>query len=305
MTTLEAQEAGIYIPRDSIFLDSPDFIAQLRLGIQGEGGTGKSYAGMSFPYPTVLSYDRGLIMHKGRKDIQEIKFYDDSVVDKIESRLSSRYTDIVTNIEKLTPANRKDALIKWLETEGQKLTSKQTFIIDGGTGVEAAFTSQYWVSPKMTKEGELDKWGEWNQKIKYFDQLFVNLKGLRCNVIFIFHEVADRAKDGELNGKVRPLLTGQSQDKLLKEFTDWYRSRVIPKPDDKDGEKRLKEKFRIDDQTFSEWMTSTPESNRSIYLWQTQSDDIVNCKTSLVGAPKFVLAHASVFTKYDRTTEIE
>lgn len=265
----------VYIPPNCITLDSPDYLSQLRIGIQGPGGSGKTFGAVTFPNPIVGSYDKGLISHVGRKDIIEAKFYEDAFVDKIVSRAQ------------LEPPNRKEALSKWLQTEGQKITKNQTFILDANNGVQAAYHLWYKFNPKISKSGAEDKFTEWRWKVEYYSELMLLLRSLKCSVFMLFHESPDRDSNGNLTGQVRPLLTGQFADELVSHFTDYFRSVVVPKPTVETMAK-FKEHFSLDDKMAKEWIDSTPANVKSIYLWQLQSDNVAQCKTSLVGAPKYI-----------------
>lgn len=279
--------SDIYTPPGCTTLAEIKEQPQLRLGLQGPPGSGKTWAALKFPNPIVLNIDRGLVSHFGRKDVIEIPFYNPSFVDKIVPRSGLS-----------CPPNRKDAILKWLASEGQKLTSNQTLIIDSQTQLQNAFHAEYRINPVITKSGRIDDFAEWNLKVIYFGELMEWLKTLKCNVIYICHETADRDKTGELNGMVRPLLTGQFADQLASHFTDWFRALTYTKPT-KDTVEKAKEFFKIDDATFKEW--SDNSDNETFYVWQTQSDSVAkHIKTSLVRAPKLVVANPSVFDKYKR-----
>jgi len=308
---------NIYIPQGAVRLNDPDYKLQLRLGIEGEPKTGKSHAALTFPNPISLSFDRGLISHVGRSDVVEVPFYDAAFIDKIcpRDKLANgsiaTYTDLRTNITRILPPNRKDALLKWLSTEALKLTKNQTLIVDGSTGLQSAFHMQYWTSPTITKGsgrgggggGDIDFRAEWKLKLDYFTEVITALKALACDVIYICHESRDRDDKGNLNGKFRPLMSGQFQDELKSHFTDWFRAVTIEKPQDDSRRDDMMKHFNIDLQTAKQWIESTPVFVKTIYLWQTQSDSVVDCGTSLVGAPKYVIANAATFKQYMRKNE--
>ena len=73
-----------YIPPHSSPLADMSF-SQIRLGIQGAPGTGKTYAAVSFPNPIVLDLDNKLGAHKTRKDILVLPFHDpDFIINKLK-----------------------------------------------------------------------------------------------------------------------------------------------------------------------------------------------------------------------------
>jgi hypothetical protein len=82
----------------------------------------------------------------------------------------------------------------------------------------------------------------------------------------------------------------------MSHFTDWFRSWAVPKPKDEDERERFKTKFGA----LGELVNSTPTNCETVYLWQTQSDNIAKCKTSMLNAPKYVVAEYGVFSKYRR-----
>lgn len=280
--------SDIYIPPGCSSLDEIKEQPQLRLGLQGPPGVGKTWAALLFPNPIVLNIDRGLVAHQGRKDVMEVPFYNPAFIDKIVPRSGSN-----------CPPNRRDAILKWLGTEGQKLTSSQTLVVDSQTQLQTAFHAEYRINPVITKNGKIDDFAEWNLKIVYFGEIMDWLKSLKCNVVYICHETADRDKAGELNGMVRPLLTGQFADQLASHFTDWFRCLAYAKPN-KDSIEKAKEFFKLSNDDLKEWMDSS--TNDTFYVWQTQSDAVArHIKTSLVRAPKLVIANPKVFDKYKMT----
>ena len=303
MTTTQPQQ--LYKPKGAIALNEPSAKIQLRLGIQGGFGSGKTFAATTFKNPVFLSLDRGLASHTGRKDIIETPFWNPAFVDSVCKRESVTYFNHKVNATKITPPNIKDALVKWLAEEASKLSPEQTLVIDGQSGIETAYHAGYWVNPKITKSqqgrggGEVDGYAEWNQKVDYFDEIMLYIKSLSCDVIWIAHEMQERDSKGNLTGKVDPLLTGQYADKIGKEFTDWYRATVLSKPKTEE-EKNEKVAAIGSRELYDEYIKSTPSNVQCVYLWQTQTSDIVKCKTSLVGAPKYVLAHSSTFERYKR-----
>lgn len=263
---------------------------QIRLGLQAPPFNGKTFAAMTFPNPVVLSFDQKLGAFEGRSDIIEVPFWNGEFTDKIVKRDGIK-----------APPNRKDSLLVWLATEGTKLTKNQTLVLDGSTGIEAAFHGQYRLNPKLTAKGDVDGFDEWKQKGIYFEEVMLYLKGVKCHVIYICHETPDRDKTGELNGKNRPLLTGQFGDRIAGNFTDWFRVLAVKKPTPETMEK-FKAHFKLDDSAVKEWIASN--DTQTLYVFQTQSDEKADCGTSsLIGAPKYILADYKSFSKYKRVNK--
>lgn len=274
----------MYIPPGSIPLDKME-LQQIRLGIQGPSGTGKTWAGLTFPKPIVLNIDRGLGAHIGRAEVIEIPFWNDKFVDSLIPRKVGN------------PSNRRDAILKWLNSEGKKLEEDQTLVVDGSTGLQNAFDTQQSLEPVYSSSGKLDSFAYWKFKVSFFGEICEIFKTLKCHVIYICHETLDRNKEGELNGKVRPLLTGQFSDQLASHFTDWFRMHAFSKPVDYTKVK------------LEEWGMSLEEyksmcdsfSTKTMYIWQTQADNIANCKSSsLIGQPRYIKADYNTFISYTR-----
>src|SRR5678815_5689738 len=130
MTTQEIQPqsstdkntSNIYIPPGTLSLTDPNYKGQLRLAIQGPPKTSKSTAAATFPNPIFLSYDRGLVSLIGRK-ILVVPFYDDTYVHGIMNSNAGF-------------VNRKEALIRWLESHARLLTKEQTLIFDANSGIQ-------------------------------------------------------------------------------------------------------------------------------------------------------------------------
>lgn len=276
----------MYTPIGSISLDKME-LQQIRLGIQGPPKSGKTHSGLTFPNPVVANTDRGLGAHKGRSDVIEIPFWLDSFVDQWAKRSSIS-----------SPPNRRDAILNWLSKEGKKLEADQTLIYDGGTGLQNAFDLQQNLEPVYTKSGQIDTFAFWRLKVQYFGEICELFKTLKCHVVYICHETLDRGKDGELNGKIRPMLTGQFGDQLASHFTDWFRMHAINKPLDLTKVK-TEEDYGMTTSEFKALVDSF--ETRTMYMWQTIQDNLCNCGTSsLVKQPRYIKADYQTFIKYMR-----
>lgn len=276
----------MYKPAQAIEINE---LPQIRLGIQGYPKTGKTWAALTFPNPIVLNLDRGLGAHIG-KGILELPFWDNKFVDSIYPRTAGAFT-----------SNRRDAIKKWLQTEAQKLETDQTLVLDGSTGLQNAFHIQTALEPVYTKSGKKDDFAEWALKVTYFGELMEALKVLKCNVVYICHETPDRNKEGELNGKLRPMLSGQFGDQLGSHFTDWFRQHALAKLPD------------LGKYNLSHWGMSLEELKKlvesfpgnELYVWQVKSDELANCgTTSLINAPRYIKADYETFLKYSRAKRI-
>lgn len=286
-TTIDkATTQTLYIPPKCFSL-SEIKLAQIRLFLQGDGGTGKTWSALTFPNPIILSTDRGAGAHTGRKDVHEAPFYDPAFVRSICPDSNGIM-------------NTKDAALKWLKTEGMKLTTEQTLVIDNLTGLSTAFHLFEDKHPTYSsKTGKKDDFAEWAHKVDYFGEICNVLKSLKCHVVFIGHETPDRGKDGELNGKTRALLTGQFADQLKSHFTDYVRQLTCDKPNvDKLDEKALAKWGMTKDEMIA---TCASYPRNTLYFWQMESDDYCNCKvSSLVNFPRFIPANYTSFIKFLR-----
>lgn len=277
----------LYVPIGSISLDKEEVETQIRLGIQGPPGVGKTFEALTFLNCIVANFDRGLIVHKGRSDVIDVPFWDGKFCDSVWPR---------DGIE--APPNRRDAFLSWLSHDARNLTASQTLIVDSNRQLEVSYHTQYKLNPTITKKGKEDGYEEWTQKIIYFQKLGELYKELKCNVVYLAHEYDGSDSEGKPNGKIEVALTGKAGKTIGSDFTDWLRQIAIAKPKTRDDRQRL-----IDSQfnplgEIDNWIESTSEAHETIYLWQTQSDDLVKCKTSLLNAPKYVVAHYKTFLRY-------
>lgn len=279
---------NIYMPAGCQTLDKAK-PAQIRLGIQGFPGSGKTWAALTFPNPIVANLDRGLGAHMGKSNIIEAPFYEEDFCKSVYKSYTSK-------------SQIKDVCIMWLEKEAVKLTPEQTLIWDGGTSTQNAYHSWFRANAGsfLTKGGKIDDRAEWGEKIVYFVQLFEQLRMLRCNVVFISHEVEKKDNDGLYSGKIRPLLTGQSGDQMAGYFSDWFRQLSQDKPKDFDALDAKKLAYwGMDKATFKNMCDSF--DGNTIYFWQTEGDDLFDAKrSSLVNCPRFIPAHYNSFLKYRR-----
>lgn len=272
----------LFLPPYLVSLEKMD-IPQVRLGIQGFGGTGKTWSALTFPNPVVLNLDKGLGAHRGKKDVYELKFNDQQwVKEKLNKPTYKPYQLI-------------EVIIDWLTTDALKLTPEQTLVFDGNTGWQNAY--HLWYSKNQvvsSSSGKLDQYAEWRLKIKWYGELCELFKTLQCHVVFLMHE----SPDGD-GGKVRPLIRGQFRDEILGHFTDFFRQLAQDKkPIDKIDEDKLK-LWKMTKTEFINMQDSY--DGNTLYFWQTESDDIFDAKaSSLFNRPRFIPADFESFKKWMR-----
>lgn len=278
---------NLYIPAGCKSLAEVQDIPQIRLGIQGYPGTGKTYAALTFPNPLVANMDRGLGAHIGRSDVIDVPFYDPAFCRTV-------------NPQHKGLQSLKDTLQLWLDKEAFNLEPNQTLVWDGCSTTQKAYHK--WVEDNkfsslfLSKDGKFDARKEWGEKIKYFDTLLEMLKGLRCHLVFITHEVEKKEDDGVYRGKIRPLLSGQSGDQIVKDFTDWFRQLSCDKPTDYTEDKPM---WGMKRDEFKKFCESFPRN--TIYYWQLEGSDLFDGKcSSLVNFPRFLPATYDSFVKYRR-----
>jgi len=278
----------LYIPPGSRTLDKLTERPQIRLGIQGYGGTGKTWAALTFPNTIVLNLDRGLGAHVGRADVIELPFYDVNFCKTI--------------LPNYTPESLKDTILAWLYKYGMQLKPHQTLVYDGNTTTQNAY--HFWFEKNkhsfVTRNGQLNEFAEWSEKKSFYAELLELLKALPCHLIYICHEAEKKEKSGVYAGKVRPLLTGQVGDELLTHFTDWFRQLSADKPADFSSIDDTKLKlWGLTKKEFKDFCDSFPRN--TIYYWQTEGDEIFDGKcSSLVNFPRFIPANYESFNKYKR-----
>lgn len=286
------QQPPIYIPAYANTLENAQE-AQIRLGIQGYMGTSKTWAALTFPNPIVANVDRGLGAHLGRKDVVELPMYSTDFCKKI----SKTYRD---------NTHFKEMFLTWLQTDAQKIESNQTLVVDGLTSLEIFYHIWYKANPIYSaKTGKEDQFAEWRTKVEYFGEIFAEFKKLKCHVVMCCHESAQKDKGtGEYTGKIRPLITGQVQDKVGGDFTDWVRAHSADKPKDFNAvkEETLKN-FGMTKEEFKAMCDTFPRN--TIYFWQLESDDVFDGKvSSLVNFPRYIPANYQSFMKYSKHKKI-
>lgn len=276
----------MYIPENCKSLKESD-IPQIRLGIQGWGGTGKTWAALTFPNPIVFNIDNGLGAHAGREDVIEVKIWSKEYCAKIYGANYTKY-------------NLRDVIDKWFDTHGPKLEKGQTLIVDGNTGLQNAYHLWY-TANIVTTNGKIDGFAEYKLKQQFFTPILESFKYLKCDVVYLCHESEKKEKSGQYEGKVRPLLSGSVGAEILTHFTDWFRQHASDKPILPLDTAKLK-LWGLDDKGIKEVLESY--KGNTIYYWQTEGDDVFDAKrSSLVDAPRFIPAHYNSFLEYRRKPE--
>lgn len=276
----------MYTPPGATTLDKVTNIPQIRLALQGFGGTGKTWAALTFPNPIVLNLDRGLGAHVGRSDVIEVPMYDAAFCRSV----NPNYKDL---------SDRKDIILKWLKEQATKLSPEQTLIIDNNSQIQNYY-HQWYEKNKMqwlSKDGKVDGFAEYKQKIAYYGEILEIIKALPCHVIYLCHET--EASIGKNAGKIRPLLTGQMGDELMNHFTDFFRQISSTKPDVSKLSEDVLANYKMTKDEMTKWLSTFPRN--TVYYWQTDGDSNFDGKcSSMVNFPKYIPATYESYVKYRR-----
>lgn len=248
---------------------------QRRFLIQGSPGSGKTFAALTFPNPLVVNFDRGLTAHKGRKDVIEVPFWNQTFWSKYSS-------------------NRMDAITSWMHQEASKLDKDQTLIFDGWTNITNIADNSTPV-PYSVRTSKPDTMAWWGLRLKWNAAFCESFKPLKCNVVMICHEQDERSDEGDLTGNVKPLCQGSFKDQIGSHFTDLYRQLTFDKP--KDIAKVPLDKFRMTADEFKKFVESFPTP--TMYLWQCRPDSIAKCKSSLIDPPHYMKAEWSSYASFN------
>lgn len=258
----------MYIPTITRSLKDLKF-PQIRLGLQGAPATGKTHSALTFPNVIVLDTDKSLTEHTG-KDIPTFPMWDPDYVCSLNNgAFKPKHQSHEPNV--------RDAVLWLLKTECRKLTAEQTLLLDSWTSLQNYFDTQTGYFPKMGRDGSINDYAFWGDKIDYSKDIVELLKKLACHVIVTFHEFQKRdPKTQQLLEKVGPLMQGQFVAQLAAPFTDFFRTLHIGEKDGKDEK----------------------------YVWQVRSDNQFNAKTRLTKIPdgvKFVEPDFKIFAQYGYT----
>lgn len=290
--TTPTEQTNIYKPEGAMLLSELLAEPQIRLGLQGFPGTGKTWAALTFPNPIVINIDRGLGAHTGRSDVIEIPLWDKDYCKR---------TDVNPNHKDAT--SLKDTIFLWLDRHGKKLTEHQTLVFDGGTGLQNAYHKYAEANPVVSAQGAYDKFAVWRLKLDYFGAICEMFKTLKCHIVYICHETEKKDVGGEYSGKLRPLLTGQFVDQLSSHFTDWFRCLTTDKVlEDKLDDKKLA-MWGLSKKEFLDMQDTFPRN--TVYYWQTEGDSLCDCKSSsLVNFPHYIPANYQSFSKYMKKAKV-
>lgn len=248
----------MHIPTNSINLSTSTIKPQIRLGLQGASGTGKTYSALTFPNVVVADFDNGLTAHRGR-DIISIPFHNDKwCVDTYKAQVVKGQVEGVPS----TAVNKRDLFKRWLNEEASKFSPEQTLLLDSWTMLQNNFDQVTDLQPSFSKDGSVDAFAFWSRKLDYSRDIMQTLIGLSCNIIVTFHEICLRdPASGLLLEKVGPLQQGKFVAQIPNFFTDFFRQLAVDR--------------KVKGADGKEVVIGTD------YLWQVRSNSQCNTKTRM------------------------
>lgn len=209
-------------------METPEFIAsfpyiqvtpsfmQVRMGLIGAPGTGKTTAALTFPNAIVLDED-----NKCPPGVNNVPLWDPEVCRK--------WVTVKSKID----YGPRNGLIDFLKTEGPKFPKDSTLIHDSWTSTmnkldgwqDANKVSIYW----SAKKNEVDGFALHGDRLAMAVELSNAYKALKCNVIICIHEQIERDKDGNALSSIKPLMKGQFADQMAAHLTAFFRQLHSPK----------------------------------------------------------------------------
>ena len=259
----------------------PDIITaqkeQLRLGIVGAPGCGKTTAAHTFPNPINGNLDR-----KAPPGCSSVPLADADFIRKV---LDPRY--VKSERSHLIPANYRDGVKKWLRNALPALPANSTFILDSWTMLQNYFSIQaqddpiYCIYDFKTKAKTLnpdgtpviDKWDVLRHRIVYSAEIMNLFKTAACDTIIAFHEQVERNTEGQATGNIKALMDGQFKDQITGHLTMFVRQIVMHYD-------QLKRANPSDASYYAGYYNTkygSPITDKTpCYIWQIVASDIFN-----------------------------
>lgn len=212
----------MFIPTYAVELSSRGQ-PKIKLGLQGDSGTGKTFAALSFPNPIVADFDENLSRFADRQ-LPVISF--------VSAEFMEKFAEGKFKAKKSFPEdthNVKDAFIQFIYNDARKIDPEQTLIIDSWSSIMDHVNNWYCAHPVMVRK-EDGTYAEDGRKMyaeyKDFATIaFTGIKALKCNVVVTFHEhkMRDKITGNLIDDKIAPLMEGSYKDQIKKHFTEFFR----------------------------------------------------------------------------------
>lgn len=225
----------MFIPPNAVQTERPHEI----IALVGLPGSGKTTSAATFPNRIWVDFD-----HKLPAGETAMPFWQPEFVDSLAKRTSVA-----------SPPNQRDAFKKWIRDNVAKFTEEQTLIIDSWSMLMNGFNIQTYIDDSMLAKP--NPFWFWKYKGQYCEEIMSYIKSCKARVIVTFHETVDRDEEGNLNGKIRPLMDGSFKDQILGHFTDAWHQVCNPPRIDKTGKRIIENgKFVVDPGYFWELKAS-------------------------------------------------
>ena len=194
------------------FITKSPPIPQIRMGIIGKPGTGKTTAVINtFPNVIVIDFDKKL-----PPGINRIDMTDKAIYSKFVSRECPQI-----------PGTVRTACRNFLTEFAPQFPAETVLLWDSWTSMLNQFsqwqraneTTEYW----SKKAQEVDGWAAYDDLIDFAIEITNLWKSLHCHLVVTMHE-QDERKKGALTGGVKPLMKGQFADQMAAHLTTFFRA---------------------------------------------------------------------------------
>ena len=192
-------------------------VPQIRLGVIGAPGTGKTTFAMTFPNVLVLDFDGKL-----PPGTRAVPFYNQKWLKEQKSWMRPSSVNFAD----------RDALAYFLRNEAPRLSPDTTLVVDSWTSIMNRL-DMWHEAVKHTlfyseKKKEVDGFAVHADRITFAVEIFNLFKNLPCNLIITMHEQIERNEDGLPTGSIKPLMKGQFADQMAAHLTGFFRMAFDP-----------------------------------------------------------------------------
>ena len=217
-----------------------------RIALVGKPGSGKTTSCRTFPKRLWLDFDNKL-----PADQQNLPFWD------------TNFVATLVTLDRGAPVNRRDAFKKWIRDNGPLLPPDITVILDSMGFLQNSFD----VMTRYEEKGldKPNKYWFWDRKIQYCQEIMDYWRALPCTSLCTFHETPERDEEGELTGKLNPVIQGSFKDQILGHFTDvWH---------------QVRDPLALDENGNFLVIEGKKQVQRG-FFWNLGRDSIFNCNTN-------------------------